>query len=266
MIVAAHQPHFLPWTGYLAKVLAADLFVVMDDLQYEAQNFQNRNRIKLNHGAAWLTVPLQRGPQSERVCDKRINNQGSPKEHWQRRSFETLKVHYRGAPHWARYEAELADVFGRPWERLVDLDLHMLKLHLGWLDIKKPVLLSSSLGLSGQKTDRIQSLCRAVGAGTYLSGGGGSRGYLDVEQLERAGIGTVWQSFRHPVYPQRYPQHGFVSHLGALDLVLNCGPDSARILRESIVVAPAHSPAAASESLQHPHHSLQDQPLLQAVR
>ena len=40
MIVAAHQPHYLPWIGYLAKVAAADLFVVMDDLQYEAQNFQ----------------------------------------------------------------------------------------------------------------------------------------------------------------------------------------------------------------------------------
>ena len=55
MIVAAHQPHFLPWLGYLAKVAAADVFVVMDDLQYEAQNFQNRNRLKLNNGAQWLT-------------------------------------------------------------------------------------------------------------------------------------------------------------------------------------------------------------------
>jgi WbqC-like protein family len=74
VIVAAHQPHFLPWIGYLAKVAACDLFVVMDDLQYEAQNFQNRNRVKINHGALWLTVPLVRGAQQERICDKRIDN------------------------------------------------------------------------------------------------------------------------------------------------------------------------------------------------
>ena len=47
MIVAAHQPHYLPWLGYLDKMAKADLFVVMDDLQYEAQNFQNRQRVKL---------------------------------------------------------------------------------------------------------------------------------------------------------------------------------------------------------------------------
>ena len=235
MIVAAHQPHYLPWLGYLAKIAACDVFVVMDDLQYEAQNFQNRNRLKLNHGAQWMTVPLVRGPQQDRICDKLIMNGGSAKEHWQRKTFETLKVHYRSAPHWARYEAQLADVFTRPWTRLVDLDLHMLTLHLEWFEIKKPVMLSSSLGLSGQKTDRIQSLCRAVGADTYLSGGGGSRGYLDVTQLERAGISVAWQSFAHPIYPQRYPERGFVSHLGALDLLLNCGPDSVRMLREAIV-------------------------------
>ncbi len=248
MIVAAHQPHYLPWLGYLAKVVACDLFVVMDDLQYEAQNFQNRNRLKLNHGPAWMTVPLMRGPQHERICDKLVSNAGSVKEHWQRRTFETLKVHYRGAPHWSRYEAELVDVFTRPWTRLVDLDLHMLKLHLDWFEIKKPVVLSSSLALAGQKTDRILSLCRAVGAHTYLSGGGGSRGYLDVAQLERAGVSVAWQSFAHPRYPQRYPERGFVSHLGALDLVLNCGPESARILRESIraseTTAPEQQPLA----------------------
>ncbi|MBV8758449.1 MAG: WbqC family protein, partial [Deltaproteobacteria bacterium] len=91
MIVAAHQPAYLPWLGYLDKMAKADVFVVMDDLQYEAQNFQNRNRIKLNNGAAWLTVPLEKGPQSQRICDKSISNAGSPKEHWQRRSWETLK-------------------------------------------------------------------------------------------------------------------------------------------------------------------------------
>ena len=88
MIVAAHQPHFLPWLGYLAKVAACDLFVVMDDLQYEAQNFQNRNRVKINHGALWLTVPLERGGQRDRICDKRIDNRGGPRHHWQRRAWQ----------------------------------------------------------------------------------------------------------------------------------------------------------------------------------
>jgi len=95
-------------------------------------------------------------------------------------------------------------------------------------------LRASSLALRGQKTDRLESMCLAVGADVYLSGGGGSRGYLDVEQLARAGVRVAWQRFAHPTYPQRYPSLGFKPKLAALDLLLNCGPDAVRILRESM--------------------------------
>jgi hypothetical protein len=230
MIVAAHQPSYLPWLGYLDKLARADLFVVMDDLQYEAQNFQNRNRVKLNTGAAWLTVPVERGHQSDRVCDKRIRDQASAREHWQRRTWATLTVHYGRAPHFARYAGELEEVYRRPWQRLVDLDLHVLDLARRWLGIKTPVVLASSLGLAGQKTDRILDLCRVVGARVYLSGSGASSGYLDVDRLRAGGVAVAWQSFRHPIYPQRYPELGFVPNLAFLDLVLNCGPESRALL------------------------------------
>jgi hypothetical protein len=230
MIVAAHQPSFLPWLGYLDKIARADLFVVMDDLQYEAQNYQNRNRIKLNNGIGWLTVPLERGHQSDRICDKRIQNGGNPKQHWQRRIWNTLVIHYRRATYFAQYAGELEEVFLRPWTRLLDLDLHILDLARRWLSITTPVVLASSLELSGEKTDRILDLCRKVGARSYLSGTGGSTDYLDVDGLGRAGVAVAWQSFEHPVYPQRYAELGFVPNLCFLDLLFNCGPDSHRVL------------------------------------
>lgn len=239
MIVAAHQPSYLPWLGYLDKMAKADVFVVMDDLQYEAQNFQNRQRVKLNSGAAWLTVPLERGNQGDRICDKRIANAGNPKQHWQRCQWATLRTHYGKAPHWARYAAELEEVYTRPWQRLVDLDLHLLDLARGWLAITGPVLQSSSLGLEGHKTDRIIDLCRKVGAKVYLSGSGGSTDYLDADALRRAGIAVMWQHFAHPSYPQRYPQLGFVPNLAFLDLLFNCGPDSRQVLRGGAV--PLHA-------------------------
>ena len=86
MIVGAHQPHFLPWLGYLDKLAKSDVFVVMDDLQYEAQNFQNRNRLKLAGGPAWMTVPLVADSQTARLCDRRIDNTGrGGRHHWQHR-------------------------------------------------------------------------------------------------------------------------------------------------------------------------------------
>jgi hypothetical protein len=231
MIVAAHQPHYLPWMGYLDKLAKSDVFVVMDDLQFEKENYQNRNRIKLNHGPHWLTVPLHRGNQTDRLCDKRIDNTGrGGRHHWQHRHWRTLVTHYGTAPHFARYAAELEDVFVRRWDSLVELDLHMLDLARTWFRITGPIVRASSLGLSGHKTERIIEMCRAVGARTYLSGRGGSTGYLDLDAFARAGISVAWQRFNHPHYPQRYAGVGFVSHLGFLDLLFNCGPDATAVL------------------------------------
>jgi hypothetical protein len=230
MIVAAHQPHYLPWLGYLHKLACCDLFVVMDDLQYEAQNFQNRNRVKVNNGALWLTVPLVRGSQTERICDKRIDNSVEGKQNWQRRSWETLRTHYGRAPYFNLYAPVLEEIYTRRWDKLLDLDLYILRVMMDWFELRKPVVLASSLELTGQKTERIVDLCQKVKARTYLSGKGGSKGYLELSQFDRAGIHLAWQEFAHPEYPQRYPGIGFVSHLAALDLIFNCGPESKRVL------------------------------------
>jgi hypothetical protein len=230
MIVAAHQPHYMPWLGYLDKMAKADLFVVMDDLQYEAQNYQNRQRIKLHAGAQWLTVPLERGSQADRICDKRIDNGGSTRQHWQRRTWLTLEINYRRAPFWKKYADELRAVYAQTWVSLLELDMKMLDLARSWLDIRTPIVRASSLGLTGHKTERLIDLCKKTGARCYISGGGGSTGYLDVERMGRAGVGVIWQHFEHPRYQQRYSEVGFVSHLGFIDLLLNCGEASRELL------------------------------------
>jgi hypothetical protein len=230
MIVAAHQPAYLPWLGYLHKIAGCDVFVLVDDVQYEAQNFQNRNRVKVNNGVAWLTVPLVHGPREERVSDKLIQNQASPKEHWQRRTWQTLLTHYRRSPHFARYADDLEEVYARPWERLLDLDVHLLQLCLRWLGISRPIVRASSLDTRGDRTDRIASFCQRLGADVYLSGRGGSTQYLDIKTMDAAGVRVQWQDFQHPTYAQRYPSLGFIRNLSVIDLILNCGPDSRAIL------------------------------------
>jgi hypothetical protein len=233
MRVAAHQPHAFPWLGYLHKVANCDLFVVMDDLQFEAQNYQNRNRVKVNNGTTWLTVPLVRGAQTERICDKRIAPSLSPKEHWQRRIWATLCTHYGKTDHFADFRTTLEEVFTRSWERLIDFDLHMLKLMCGWLRITTPIVLGSTLELQGQKSERIIHLCQRVGASAYYSGKGGSQSYLDISAFERAGIVVEWQTFDHPVYDQRFPELGFMKNLAALDFLFNCGAeDCSRVLHQ----------------------------------
>ena len=35
MILAAHQPQYLPWLGYLHKISDTDVFLILDDVQYK---------------------------------------------------------------------------------------------------------------------------------------------------------------------------------------------------------------------------------------
>jgi hypothetical protein len=44
----------------------------------------------------------------------------------------------------------------------------------------------------------------------------------------RAEVEVLWQDYQHPEYPQQHG--GFVPYLSAIDLLLNCGDDSRRIL------------------------------------
>ncbi|MBV9121321.1 MAG: WbqC family protein [Chloroflexi bacterium] len=96
-----------------------------------------------------------------------------------------------------------------------------------WLGLRRNTLLSSGMGIAGERSERLLKLCLALGATHYLSGSA-ARGYLDVELFERAGIGVEWQDYQHPNYPQLYG--AFMPYLSALDLILNCGDGSAAVL------------------------------------
>ena len=242
MIVAIHQPHFLPWLGYLHRMARADLFVLLDHVQFERRNYQNRTMIRVDGEARWLTVPVIQRSQKERITDKRVDNRESGARRWAPRQLSTLRYAYRGAEYLRLYVDELAELLETPWERLVDLDQAGLELLRRAFGIRTPMLTSTELGAEGTRGELILNVCRAVGADTLLAGLGGSRGYLDHAAFARAGVRVVLQEFRHPVYRQ-CGGGPFTAGLSALDLLFNCGPASRRLLLGEI--APHESRVAA---------------------
>jgi hypothetical protein len=227
MIVAIHQPHYIPWLGYLHRMAQADLFILLDHVQFERRNHQNRNQIRLDGEARWLTVPVLQRSQKERILDKQVDN--SDPRPWGQIHFSTLRHAYREAAHFRTYAGAVREVLDARWDRLVDLDRAMLELLRDAFAIRTPLQNSSELAVEGAKSDLILNLCRAVGADTLLAGQGGSRRYLDVEAFSREGIRVQWHEFRHPTYGQCGAQP-FIAGLAALDLLFNCGPRSRAVL------------------------------------
>ena len=229
MIVAIHQPHYLPWLGYLHRMAQVDLFIVLDHVQFERRNRQNRSEIRLDGAARWLTVPVVQRSQKERIADKLIDNT-SPRA-WGPIHFATLRHAYREAEHFKTYACALRKILETPWERLVELNRATLDFMRDALDIRTPLVRSSELAVDGAKSDLILQLCRAVGADRLLAGSGGSRRYLDIEAFAREGVAVEWHRFVHPIYRQCGPQP-FIAGLAGIDLLFNCGPQSRAILLE----------------------------------
>jgi len=224
MRVAVIQSNYLPWRGYFDIIHDVDVFVFYDDVQYDKHGWRNRNRIKCEHGVRWLTVPVRHGGLGpQQLVDVAIDESRA----WARKHVATLRQCYAHAPHTDAYLPELEEILGRPRRSLVELDLDVALLLARWLEVDVRLLRSSELGVAGARSDRLLSICRRLGAERYLSGDA-ARAYLDVELFTTGGVAVEWQTYAHPVYHQL---HGdFVSHLSAIDLVLNCGRSSAAIL------------------------------------
>ena len=229
MIVAIHQPHYMPWLGYLHRMAQADLFIVLDHVQFERRNYQNRARIRVEGEAQWLTVPVVQRSQKERIDEKIVDN-GQPRP-WGPVHFSTLRHAYRQAPHFGACASAVRAILEARWERLADLDRAMLGFLRDAFQIGTPLVRSSELGVDGAKSDLILNLCRAAGADTLLAGFGGSRAYLDVETFARAGVRILRHEFSHPAYPQ-CGEAPFIPGLAAMDLLFNCGPQSRSILMD----------------------------------
>jgi hypothetical protein len=229
MIVAIHQPHFLPWLGYLHRMAQADLFVLLDHVQFERRNYQNRTMIRMDDESRWLTVPVIQHSQKERIVDKEIDNRLEGAKWWSPNLFTTLRHAYRKAGFFGAYAAPIKQLFETRWERLVDVNQAGLDFLRGAFGIGTRLARSSELGVDGARAGLILNVCRAVGADTLLAGMGGSRGYLDVETFARAGVRIVFHDFRHPEYPQSGAAP-FIKGLSAIDMLFNCGPESRNLL------------------------------------
>jgi hypothetical protein len=222
--VAILQPGYLPWLGYFELMRSADIFVLYDDVQFDKHGWRNRNRVKCEHGAQWLTVPVRHhGRGKQLILDVEVD----VSKPWVRKHLATIRQCYARAPHLEPYASELEQLLDRKWERLVDLDVAAAGLLAGWLGVEATIVRSSQLGATGSRNERLVEICRGFGADRYRSGEA-AKEYLDVDLFDRNGITVEWQNLDHPVYPQLHG--GFVSHLSAIDMILNCGENSAAVL------------------------------------
>ena len=228
MIVAAHQPLFIPWIGYFDKINKAELFVLGDNIQFTSSGWITRNSIKSNSGTQNLTVPVI---QKNRLLGKKINevlidNQSNSK--WKRQHLKTFQMNYGKTVYFNEVYTRVNEIYEEPFDFLSDFNIELIKFICGYLKIETKLVLSSAIDAGGSKTDLIIDICHRTNATSFILGMGGSKIYADRKKIESNGITIVEQNFKHPSYNQLFGE--FIPSLSVLDILFNEGPNASAII------------------------------------
>jgi WbqC-like protein family len=238
--VSVHQPNFLPWTKLFDKVLGSDVYVAYDSVQYTRSEFHSRQLIAGRYGPVWLSVPvLTRGRGRQPLCAVELVKDRT----WRAAHLRLLTEHYRGAPFFRGVMAVLESVYGGDDRLLVDFNLHLLCALLDYVGGMVRVTRASRLDHSGDNTERIIQLTRAVAGDVHLTSTyGTARRYVDWTRVAAAGIDVESQQFSEPRYRQQFEP--FRPDLSVVDLLFAMGPGAGELLsarRRLDLVLPAAS-------------------------
>ena len=227
MKVTIHKPNYFPYPGFFHKLTLADIFVVLDDVQYQYDH-TNRNKIMTRDGN-WtrIIIPTKKEHKFSAINQVEIDN----KSNWRGTNWQKIVESYNDAPFFNLYKIYLDGLYKHEWQMLFEINFETIKKALEWLGIKITLVRSSELNISDASTERLIKICKATGADTYVSGLGGKQ-YLNEKLFTNNKISLEYQNYTAVTYPQ-YLSNTFIPNLSILDLLMNVGPKSLQLIKES---------------------------------
>ena len=212
------QPTYLPWAGCFNLMAMADFFVFLDDVQFEKQSWQNRNRILLNGQPHWLTVPVKRNHLSDKIKDIIVDDQ----HNWRNKHLELLRHTYARHPYASEMLEHVSHSLKCSTSQLSNLNTSFIRSTAKLLNLNPNFVYSSELDIHGARSERLLKICNHLGCNRYLSPRGSADYLAEDAVFDNSNVELEFQNFD----PQPYYQRGepsFVSHLSIVDVLANLG-------------------------------------------
>jgi len=221
LTVAIHQPNFFPWLGYFDKIVRADVFVLLDDVQFPKTGGSWLNRVKflISGTPNWVTAGIDRNYSGTRNINEMHFQASNP---WREKSFRSIENSYKKHPFYQENIQLFSDILMNPESNIAAYNINAIFSLSNYLGIDTDKFLQSSK--VDFKTASNELLCdlTSYAGGTVYMCGGGADGYQDEAVFTERGIQLLYQSFKHPVYPQK-GQEEFVPGLSIIDALMNIG-------------------------------------------
>lgn len=167
MKIAIHQPEHFPYMGFFDKMNSVDLFIILDDVQYTKNNWQNRNRfLNKNKVEEFFTVQVEKNANKKLIKD--VNIVDGP---WKSKTIKKLQQNFN-----------VNTEYIYSCKKLIDINMQSIRWGMNKLNINTPILFSSMFNISTSGSQRLADICFNVNATEYLSGLGG-KNYLDTSKF-----------------------------------------------------------------------------------
>ena len=222
------QPTYLPWLGYFDMIDQANVYIILEDVQFSKRSWQQRNRLKTDTGPVLLTCPcITKSLRHQQIKDVHLDTDSK----FYSKHLKTIELNYRRTKFFDRYIDDVKNILERRHQKLVDLNFDFINFFLTELKIDVEIIRSSTIPrkVNTTKQDVLVEICQAIGANTYLSPAGSTNYLQDAALFEESGIKLTFHSYEHPTYEQR--GKSFIPQLSTLDLLFNHGPHSIEIIR-----------------------------------
>lgn len=223
MIVAIHQPDYIPWLGFYYKVAHCDQFVYLDDAQYSNEADHNVNTIKTPQGGFRLKIPVE-----QHLGDIIKAVRTKDELRWKEKHLKTIEMNYKKTDYFDVFYPKFREVLLMDYKNIADLNIAMNQMILEGFNIHRPYIKSSELKIDSVREQRILDICMEVGATEYLSGNG-ARVYQEESHFNEVGLKLTYLDYKPIEYKQIWPKVGFLTCMSAIDYIFNCGFDWDRV-------------------------------------
>ncbi len=210
------QPYFLPYIGYFQLIAAVDVFIVYDNIQFSKKGWFHRNRMLQNGKDEYFSLPLKKDSDYLDVRDRSLSDTWPAERD---KLLRKIKENYRKAPYFETTYPWLEVIFQYEDANLFGFLFHSLQQVCERLQIKTPLLVSSTLPIdhSLKSQDKVLALVKAAGGSSYLNPIGGWDLYA-TEHFAGEGIALEFHKARSLTYDQGKGE--FVPWLSILDLLM----------------------------------------------
>ena len=124
MILSAHQPAYIPWAGFIHKILSSEIFVILDNIQFEKNSFINRNHLLINNEPKLLTIPIEiKNHLRLKIKDIKISNQTN----WQRKHLQSIHLNYNKSPFYKKHISFFEKIYTEKWSHICEINIVITK-------------------------------------------------------------------------------------------------------------------------------------------